>query len=287
MTERFDISDLTRCLNQLTAADGGATLDERSEALLGAFERHLIPEGLRSVDAQELFDAVGHRADESLGLLASSDVRVRHLAAYCCGASRDGRVVEPLIQLQTRGPHDFFAHDHVYSACRRLGEHALAELERIARSDDHDMSFVAVQALGQSRADALPALRRLYADGIRPRAFFMALYNLRDPRSADIVWDGLQATGATLSDATSAAFAVLEAIEEGGDDHASFGIDREAWARRFEELLDHDDNDVSGFALEYLGYVGDEASIARLEALLDDEDQGEYAQEAIDRIRKC
>ena len=195
--------------------------------------------------------ALGRRRfGELAALLRSTDDELRHAATFALGCIGEARAVAPLVALLVR-QRDRFDHDFAYQACGRLGDVALAELGRFALRGKKSERREAVQALGQSRADALPVLRRVLRQGRLPPSFFVAYFNLHDARGLPDLMVGLRAKErATQRDALEAAEALL-------GDGARPRVDIRAWGNILARLAQGRDGEAASTALSCLGLLGD------------------------------
>jgi hypothetical protein len=162
----------------LTAA-ARRRLDERASEFLALFESRYGVE-LSAADVRALRRFARARFDELAVLARRRDTNVRQLAVVALGASGDPRAAEPLLAVLLAG-RDFFDHDFVYEAARRLGRRGVAAFEAAARRGSPRVRRAAITCIGLSHAGpaALAALTRLFELEGPSEYVGTALFNLR------------------------------------------------------------------------------------------------------------
>lgn len=195
-----------------------------------------------------------------LGELVKQDAEtVRQAAMYALGYCQDERAVRPLLWCLVNQRH-WADHDFAYEALGRLGDVALPELLDAALRGSTDEAIQAVQAMGQSRGDALPFLRQVLAHRRPlPESFFAAYENLGDPRGLPEVIDALD-DAELRQDAVFAALSMLEQADLSELPKAA----RRAWADALRAVVDGDDFDGRLLAVDCLGVLRDERHLGRL-----------------------
>ena len=236
-------------------------LDKRARAALRPFESW--PPHLRPATARALGRFAREHLDELGAKLTSANHSLRHASAYALGLSEEERAATPLVGLLCH-QQDHFDHDFAYQALGKLGVHALRPLERFALEGSDDEAYEAVQALGQSSADALPCLQRVLAGrSPLPERFFMAYVNLSDPRGLPDVLPALQSTDPRrYRDALYAASTLLEEARARGQPRPG---DADAFADAVARFLDSDDLQAS--ALSCLRSLRDPRYLAALQGI--------------------
>jgi hypothetical protein len=143
-----------------------------------------------------------------------------------------------------------------------------------------------VQALGQSSADALPCLRRvLDSRSPLPESFFMAYDNLCDPRGLPDLLPAIRSSDSrSRLDALFAAAALLEQASKRSRRRPSGAP---AFADAIAPLVEREDWNFRGPAIECLGWLRDPRLLGTLHALSTGSDTrtASYAIEAIARYR--
>ncbi len=257
-----------------------------AEALAGRVPDPALTEAFAGHRAPVLDDAAplaafarGH-FDALLGATRAEPDGLRHLLVFALGFTGDPRCTGPLIDLLV-DPLDAFDHDWCYQALGRLGEVAFQPLFAIAAGNDPERAVQAVQALGQSRADALPVLRRVLLLPELPAGVFSALYNTHDPAALPDLERGLwHADPEHRSEAMFTAYCLLEIARE-EDPGALAAIDRRRWGDRMLELYADEELEERPVALTAIGLLGEVRHLPRLVAefdLVEDDD------DAVDRV---
>lgn len=259
----------------LQDAIAGKAVDE---ARIAAFGRHTTPQ---LADEARFARFAATHVDELVALAADPRDALRHLALFALGFSDDARSVEPLLD-RLVDSIDFFDHDHCYASLGRLGELAFEPLFSIAAGADEDRAAEAVQALGQSRADALPVLRRVLALPKIPRDTFAALYNTNDPACLPDLEIGLwHDDAAHRSEALFTAYCLLETARERAP-QALAAIDTRRWGDRMVELFADEELDERQVALTSLGLLRDARHLplltARFAAAEDEDEAGDLVE---------
>lgn len=231
-------------------------LDEESAQFVARFESRTGVK-LDPGDVRELGRHARANFEHLVALLRKRDARVRQLAIVALGASGDPRAAEPLVRVLCAG-RDFFDHDYVYDAARRLGRRGVPEFERLALHERGARRDGALECIGLSRggAPALAALKRVVERrGFSPGTF-NALHNLRAPGSLPLAARGVEhANDATLIDALGAAHAcaasarvagthirelmrLARAVESRLDDERMWSTSGDPWISSFSFALD-------------------------------------------------
>jgi HEAT repeat protein len=263
------------------AASGG--LDARARAALRPFTRW----GAHFRSAQE--GKLGAYAREHLAaltpLLGSPHHALRHAAAFALGYCEDERAVAPLLGLLV-DQKDFFDHDFAYHALGSLGRRAVPGLARAALSGSPEEAYQAVQALGQSRADALPALRRVLATlAPLPKSFFMAYSALADPRGLPDLIAPIRSGGALH--ARDAVFAAGALLDEAARRSSRRPRGAAALADALAPRLACEEWDDRAPAISCLGQLRDPRYLGALAAIASssDNEAAIYASEALGQYR--
>jgi HEAT repeat protein len=258
-------------------------LDEPATAasaeVLRAFDGYVEPE----LDASDVAAFARARTDRLIAAAAAPEHRLRHAAVWLLGACGDARAVKPVLGVLV-DQRDRYDHDFAYHALAELGDVALPLLAEIALSGSEVEAREAVQALGSSGADAWPALESVLRHRRPiPEGFFMACYNLRDPRVVPAALDALD-DDAHRGDALLVLAEVLSA-----SDRARLRAERPAewaeWGDRIARVLALGDDDLVPLAAECLGHLGDERQLGTLVRLVEVAEQWEWVVRALGRFR--
>lgn len=247
-------------------------LDDECTRFLADFESRFGVE-LSAADVRALGRTTRARFDAVAGLTRRRDTRVRQLAVVALGASGDPRAVEPLLAVLLAG-RDFFDHDFVFEAARRLGRRGVAAFERVARSGTPRARRGAIACIGLSHAGpaALAALTRLVELEGPSAHLCSALFNLRPASGVRLARRCVdEARSQVLVDAFGAAEACATVARRAGSHARDLARLGEAIANRLTEpRLWTTSGDPWFSAFAFALHALSDADPTRLAALLDD-----------------